>query len=112
MTDEGASNPAPQDDLPPESIEARKRQARLNALTLVGVLLLGAILPQPYRIFSPFLFAIPLIISVIDRIRRARSGAPTGSSYSPPAPGEAPRSDPYSFTPRDPKDPRRYRPIG
>lgn len=114
MEDEAPKTSARPDDLPPENIEARKKQARLNAMILALVLLLSTILPHPYRSFAPFLFAIPLIIMMVSRIRRAKAGHSQSATQPDfrPSPGEVPPAEPYSCTPKDPKDPRRYKPIG
>ena len=114
MADEGSGAFKLPDDLPAEVIEARKRQTRLNALTLAAVLLLGAILPAPYSSFTPCLFMIPLLFALLNRIRQARTEAETATDRSSPRPErkDAPVVEPYSITPKDPKDPRRYKPIG
>jgi hypothetical protein len=100
---------------PPETKEAAKRWARLNGLFLAIVFLLGFVLPPEYRKFVPFLFVIPLIISVVYKVRQAveKSRNPASNqTYSPPMPEQSYSTDRYSYTPKDPKDPRRYKPIG
>jgi hypothetical protein len=101
-------------DLPPQAIEATKRRNRINALVLVGVFLLSAFAPSPWNLYAPVLFLIPLMYGVIRRIRR--SFMEPGSSQSEEGrPGPSGRSnnyEPYSCTPKDTKDPRRYKPIG
>lgn len=101
-------------DLPPEEIEAAKRRSRINALVLVGVFLLSALAPSPWNAYAPVLFLIPLMYGVIRRIRR--SFMETGSSQSedgqPGASGRPNICEPYTYTPKDTKDPRRYKPIG
>jgi len=102
-------------EAPPETKEAAKRWARLNGLFLAIVFLLGFVLPHEYRKFVPFLFVIPLIISVVYKVRQAveksRNSA-SNQTYSPPMPEQSYSTDRYSYTPKDPKDPRRYKPIG
>jgi len=101
-------------DLPPEEIDAAKRRNRINALILVGVFLLSALAPSPWNTYAPVLFVIPLIYSLINRLRS--SSVATGS-FRPEAKQRGPSSlpanyEPYTDTPKDPKDPRRYKPIG
>jgi hypothetical protein len=100
---------------PPATREEAKRWARLNTLFLMVAFLLGFVLPPRYRIFVPFLFVIPLILSIVSKVRQAAAKneipAPN-QTYSPPMPNEGNSVDPYSYTPKDPKDPRHYKPIG
>ncbi len=105
--------PSPNDDLPPQDVEAAKRKSRLNALVLGLVFLLVTIAPYPWNLLSPVLLLVPLIYSVIDRMRRApaSTGSVSGRSALPQRMG-APDLEPYSSVPKDPKDPRRYKPIG
>ncbi len=112
MDDERSGAVRLPDDLPAEVSEARKRQTRLNALTLAAVLLLGTLLPAPYNTFTPILFIIPLLFALVSRIRQARAGAEAPLDRSAPEQKDGPAVEPYSFTPKDPKDPRRYKPIG
>lgn len=105
--------PSAGDDLPPEEVAAAKRKSRLNALVLGLVFLLVAIAPYPWSLLSPVLLLVPLIYSIIDRMRRAPDshGPVPGRSTLPPQ-TDASHLEPYSSIPRDPKDPRRYKPIG
>jgi hypothetical protein len=99
----------------PETREEAKKWARLNALFLMVAFLLGFVLPPRYRIFVPFLFVVPLIISIVSKVRQAaaKSGNPESyQTYTPPMPDLSNSVDPYSYTPKDPKDPRHYKPIG
>ncbi len=101
------------DDLPPEEVAAAKRKSRLNALVLGLVFLLVTIAPYPWNLLSPILLLVPLVYSLIDRMRRAPDAdrpVPGGSALPPRM--DASRLEPYSSIPRDPKDPRRYKPIG
>jgi hypothetical protein len=92
-----------------EDIAASKRKARVNALTLGLVFVLGAFAPYPWKAYTPLVFLIPVFYRVYTRIRR-----PDGSpEIRPPTQiAETGTEEPYSYTPRDPKDPRRYKPIG
>ncbi len=102
----------------PEAVEAAKRQSRLNLLILGGVFLLGVLLPQEYKAFAPLLFIIPVIVAVVQKVRRSgeRPGGapphPPQHDYSPPMHDSMPSGDFYGYEPKDPKDPRRYKPIG
>lgn len=103
------------DDAPPEAREVAKKRSRLNTLILALVFVLGIALPQPYKAFAPILFLIPLVIAVMNKVRQAgeKSGTPLpNQTYSPPMPDQNHSVEPYSYTPKDPKDPRRYKPIG
>ncbi len=79
----------------------------MNAVVLLLVFGLLTFAPQPWAVFAPLLLLIPLLQAVRDRMRR--SSSPHGGTHSPEA-GSYP--EPYGAEPRDPKDPRRYRPIG
>ena len=80
------------------------------ALILVAIFMLSKIvLPPEYRAFVPFLFLIPLIPVVIQKARQACKK----NEYSPLCHPDADHTvEPYSYTPKDPNDPRRYKPIG
>ncbi len=112
--EEGSDASRLPNDLPADVLDARKRQHRLNALTLAAVLLLSTVLPAPYGAFAPLLFLIPLLFALVNRIRQARAGVEAAPDVSSPRPEdeETPVIEPYSYTPKDPKDPRRYKPIG
>src|SRR5947207_2361932 len=97
------------DEIRAEDIAASKSKARVNALTLGLVFLLGAFAPYPWRAYAPLLFLIPLLYSLYTRIRKFPSEVPLQASTQD---AETGREEPYSYTPRDPKDPRRYKPIG
>ena len=96
--------------------DKNKNRWPLNALILAGVFLLSALLPAEYKVLAPLLFVIPFIISVADKLRRA--GEDTGNPsrnhhYSPPMPDHRIQlPEPYSYRPKNPKDPRKYKPIG
>jgi len=107
-------NPS-ENDPSPESSEKAKKQGRLNALIWAAVFLLGAVLPSEYKGFVPFLFLIPIILSVVNKIRQASEKSEHPSHYpthSPQMPDRMPSHEPYAYKPKDPKDPRRYKPIG
>jgi len=96
-----------------EDIAAAKTRARIAAFSLALIFLISVLAPPPWSSYAPLLLLIPLAYSLLSRIRRGsevRQGAP------PPPRGvripEGPIKEPYSYTPRDPKDPRRYKPIG
>jgi hypothetical protein len=99
------------DEIRAEDIAASKRKARVNALTLGLVFLLGAFAPYRWKAYAPLLFLMPVLYRLYTRIRKS-----AGSSEIPvQAPAqivEGEPEEPYSYTPRDPKDPRRYKPIG
>ena len=102
-----------QDDLTPEEVAAAKRKSRLNALILGVVFLLISFAPRPWNAYAPLLFIIPLIYSLANKFRAASSVPRLPGS----SPGQTPKMgsenrDPYSYTPRDPDDPRKYKPIG
>ena len=99
----------------PDRKEAAKKLSYLNTLILVAVFLLGFVLPSTYKILAPFLFLIPVIISLVNKARQAkekRQNPVQAQTYPPPTSDRGPAVDPYSYTPKDPKDPRRYKPIG
>ena len=99
------------EDLSTEELAEAKRRTRINALVMFLFFLATAVLPQNWKLYSPLVLLIPLVYRVVARMR--------GGSNSPRESGESvsnlpagPVEEPYSHTPRDPKDPRRYKPIG
>jgi hypothetical protein len=97
----------------PEAAQADKKGARWSSLIIWFIPLLGAMLPRPYRDFTPLLFLIPVVFSLVSKYRKSeaesRSSTPT-QTYPPP--DQVHPVEPYLYTPTDPKDPRRYKPIG
>ena len=103
------------DDLPPEAVEAAKKRSRINALILGAVFLLLTFGPRPWNAYAPVLFLIPLIYALVSRMRAGstmQGPYSIPSSPTPPQGVDSPGAEPYSYTPRDPKDPRRDKPIG
>jgi hypothetical protein len=101
------------EDLPKEEVEAAKNRTRLNALILAAVFLILTLAPSPYNMYAPLLFLIPLIYSIVGRARQA-SGAPTlpgNGQHIEPTSQESDHAEPYSYTSKDPQNPRRYKPI-
>lgn len=95
--------------------EGKRKKLRVTGLLFAGVLLLSALLPARYKAFSPLLF---LLVPLFDVLRKLHDdstrtgdirGDATQSSYDPAPP---PSGEPYSYEPKDPKDPRKYKPIG
>lgn len=102
-----------EDELSEEELAESKQRSRLNGIILVAIFLLTALAPFPYKTFVPLLLVVPMLYSIYVRIRRrANKLGRTQISESPTQVPSTSREDPYSYTPSDPKDPRRYRPIG
>jgi len=93
-----------------------KKNWQLNALILAGVFLLSVVLPPEYKGFAPLLFLVPFIINVASKIRRAEENPFHSSRQAAPPPqipGHPMRpTEPYSYKQKNPKDPRKYKPIG
>jgi hypothetical protein len=102
------------EDLPQAEVEASKRRNRINALILAAIFAIITLAPDPYRLFAPLLFLVPLILTLINRVRRSSNGSTLPAKNLPGQPSipQPSGSDPYSYTPKDPQDPRRYKPIG
>ena len=103
-----------EDNASPEAVEAKKKRALLNGVIVALIFLLSVVLPPRYKGFAPLLFLIPFILAVVSKVRQA--GEKRGDSMSaqippPTLPDHNHSVEPYSYTPRDPKDPRRYKPI-
>ncbi len=96
-----------------EEVEAAKRKSRINALILGVVFLLLTFAPSPWNAYAPLLFIIPVVYSLVNKFRRA-SSVPVPASRMPMPTQEKNSAgvEPYSYTPRDPGDPRKYKPIG
>ena len=110
----GETNPFENKDTP-ETSEKTKKRWQLNALILAGVLLLGAVLPPEYKAYAPLLFVFPVIFNVAKKIRQADENPANPSqahSHTPPMPDQISQPEPYSYKPKNPKDPRKYKPIG
>jgi hypothetical protein len=95
--------------------EPKKRSFPLHPLIGLCVFLLGIYLPPSHKFIAPFLFFIPGIIAMVKKFRDF--GETDGTSArdqkpSPPMPDSIPSLEPYTDRPRDPHDPRRYKPIG
>jgi len=100
-------------DSQPDAAQAAKKRSRLSALIILLIPVLGTLLPKPYKGLAPVLLLIPLFISLANKFRKAdeKSGnSPPNQTYSMPRKDHS--VEPYLQTPRDPKDPRRYKPIG
>jgi hypothetical protein len=96
-----------------EAAQAAKKRSRLNALIILLIPVLGTLLPSPYKACAPLLLLIPLFISLADKFRKTEgksANSPAIQTYS--IPNKDRFVEPYLYTPRDPKDPRRYKPIG
>lgn len=95
-----------------EVVDAAKKRHLIDALTVVGIFLLGIVLSPSYKAFVPFLFVIPVIFALVNKVRQAGGNwgsPPRGRTYSPP--DGAPSPEPYTYKPKDSRDPRRYKPI-
>jgi hypothetical protein len=95
-----------EDDLTEDMIVSSRKRTRANAVVLLLVFALLTFAPQPWAAFAPLLLLIPLLHAILARARR---GSTTSGSTRPSEPDSHP--EPYSVKPRDPEDPRRYRPI-
>jgi hypothetical protein len=109
MIHDPPEHPNSSDDISQEAIAARKRRSRLNAATLALVFLVAYFAPRRWQAFAPLLFLLPVLYSLLSRLRGAsiESDRPVTREID----AEPPVAEPYSYTPRDPKDPRRYKPI-
>lgn len=113
LTATGPAASSGSDDLPPEQIDAAKRKARINAVVLIMVFLLISLAPYPWNIFAPLLFLVPVILSISNRVRRdgASLDALPDNTSVPTESHDSAVKEPYSCAPKDPNDPRRYKPI-
>jgi len=96
-----------------EVVGAAKKRHLIDALTVVGIFLLGILLPPSYKAFVPFLFVIPAIFALANKVRQAGGnwGSPQrGRTYPPP--DGFPSHELYTYKPKDSRNPRRYKPIG
>jgi hypothetical protein len=84
-------------DLTREEIAQAKMRTRINALALLLVLFLTTVAPYPWNLSALLVILFLPLYALVRRIR-SRNSPTTGG--------------PYSYVPKDPKDPRRYRPIG
>jgi len=107
MSDQDSGIAREQDDLTEDMISSARKRTRMNAVVLLLVFALLTFAPQPWAVFAPLLLLIPLLQAVRDRMGRSAS-----SPGTPPAAQRDSFPEPYSQKPRDPNDPRRYRPIG
>ena len=113
MTEE---KPSPAEDTENESSEENKKQWKLNSLILAIVFALSVLLPAEYKAFAPLLFLIPFIIKATNKIRQSGENpehpSPDQPSYPSMPDHRMTIPEPYSYKPKDPKDPRKYKPIG
>ena len=106
---------ASQDSVKAEASQKSRKGQQLNALIFAAVIILGIVLPPRFKGFAPFLFVIPIIWSVMNKIHRIGedpANPPKTESHSPAVPHSTTGDEPYSYQPKDPKDPRKYKPIG
>ena len=101
---------ADSDELSKDDIEAAKKKTRVNALALALVFLLATLAPYPWNAYAPILIIIPAIYSIVNRIRN-NSLSQTSQSQNSPQPDVSSDGEPYAITPKDPSNPRRYKPI-
>ncbi|MEJ2110176.1 MAG: hypothetical protein P8Z37_09745 [Acidobacteriota bacterium] len=96
--------------------KAKKKQSQLSSLILAGVFLLGIFLPARYKAFAPLLFLVVPVIKVLNKWKNDPTEQTGMPSAEQPAASFSPykndSTDPYSYQPKDPKDPRKYKPIG
>jgi hypothetical protein len=108
------------DNFTADEVTQSRQRARINGLIVAAVLLLGVVAPPPWNLYAPVLFLIPIILGLLDRLRRITvqnnsvhsDSVQSDSVQRNAVPGAGPIPEPYSYTPRDPGDPRRYKPIG
>ncbi len=102
-----------QNDDGAESATADKKWSRL--MIVAAVFLLGVFLPPEYKPYSPLLILALPLVAFLKKVRQAGAvgmDSAQNRSYSH-IESETGRSlEPFSYTPKDPKDPRRYKPIG
>jgi len=101
--------------IPSTTGESAKKKSYLNFVALAAVFLFGIVLPPKYKAFAPILLLIPFVYSVVEKARRISGKADSAATD----PRDEPRThlpassgEPYSCEPGDPRDPRRYKPIG
>ncbi len=101
--------------IPSKGGEAAKKKSYLNFLALAAVFLFGIVLPPKYKAFAPIFLLIPFIVSVVEKARRLsgkEDPAAPDRGDEPRTHLPAPSGEPFSCEPKDPRDPRRYKPIG
>jgi hypothetical protein len=94
-----------------EELAEAKRRTRINALVMFLFFFVSAVLPQRWKLLSPLVLLIPLIYRAVARLRSGSDSSSASAENLSQIPA-SPVEEPYSHTPRDPKDPRRYKPIG
>ena len=97
------------------SAEEKNKKRKITGILFAGVLLLGALLPPRYKALSPLLFLLSPLFDVLSKLRGdslQTEGSQGDSTPSDSIPEPRQSREPYSYTPRDPKDPRKYKPIG
>jgi hypothetical protein len=106
MSDQDLGIPGGNDDLTEDMITSARKRTRVNAVILLLVFALLSFAPLPWAAFAPLLLIIPLLHAALGRMHRGPS-----SPGRPPSDRGGSSPEPYSQEPRDPSDPRRYRPI-
>jgi len=85
-----------------EATDKEKNTGRLEVLIWFFVFLIGFVgFPRSYKGLSLLLPFIPIIPKIINKIRQSKE-----------MPDRTPPTELYYHKPKDPKDPRRYKPIG
>jgi hypothetical protein len=98
------------DDLPRVDIEARRKRTRINALALLLIFVLSLVAPYPWNSYAPLLILVPAVYGLLTRFRKDRSSQTAPQDAGSHLNGSS--LEPYARKPKDPDDPRKYRPIG
>ncbi|MBN1569182.1 MAG: hypothetical protein JXA73_15130 [Acidobacteria bacterium] len=97
-----------EEGLSSEESQQKRKSAWVNALIFAAIFVLSIVLPPEYKPFVPILFVIPLIIALVGKVRQIRKKNEPSVYVSE----QDHAGEPFSYTPKDPNDPRRYKPIG
>lgn len=95
-----------------ELTPAARRRSRVNALAVLAMFLLISLAPTPWNMFAPALIAVPALYGIWSRYRERQDAGGQPQPWEPVREQDGTIPDPYSYTPKDPNDPRRYKPIG
>lgn len=98
------------DDLPREDIEAKRRRMRINALALLLIFVLSLVMPYPWNSYAPLLIIVPAVYGLLARFRKDPSSRTAAKEAGSRLNGSS--LEPYARKPKDPNDPRKYRPLG
>jgi hypothetical protein len=94
-----------------EEVAESRKKTRLNALILLLIFILSVVVPYPWNVYVPLLIVVPMVYALVARLKKVSPSRMDSDKANPGLNGSS-TVEPYARAPKDPHDPRKYRPIG